>query len=184
MKNRRRDVEPLEKRVVAALKDSYELGYSDGIEDGNIHTGVLEKKLQEAYDNGLNNAWECAKKIYDFNYKELAEVFPESDETPFDSYSASEAITRIKEYEERQKQDTKEKIKVGDEVYLLDKNYKTIVTQIYEEFPSSVLKAVQITQTGKFTVNCIEDLHKTGKNFSQIAEILNQLRGENDADSN
>ena len=171
MKNRRRDVEPLEKRVVAALKDSYELGYSDGIEDENVRTNTFTKKLKEAYNNGLNDAWECAKKIYDFSGGELSEIFPESKEIPFYSYSASEAIARIKEYEEQQKQDTKEKIKIGDEVTWSQMDGTGIVIQKANKETIIVLSTCMdgLLRTEESKVV------RTGRYFPQIAEVLKLL---------
>jgi hypothetical protein len=256
---------------------SYNRGYADGLKTGH------EGGYRSSYEKGLEDAWECAKKVVlqyvegGFKIDVFKKIFGESTyQSVLKKYTASETMQKIKEYEERQKDDEKscgtckhvmridcgaypcnecprdtlpkwtpkqdekcekctkeisaecvvdgcefeakqnEKlcdrckksklcelsylkyvntcsdfcpktdatdiddgiIKVGDEVYLLDKNYKTIVTRIYEEFPSSVLKAVQFTQRGQFTVNCIEDLHKTGRHFPQIAEVLEQLRGE------
>lgn len=45
---------------------AYEKGYKDGISDGNINNGLFSEKVTKAYENGLNDAWKCAGRIYDF----------------------------------------------------------------------------------------------------------------------
>lgn len=135
--------------------------------------------MQEAYNNGLNDAWECANKIYDFSGKELSEVFPESQEIPFDSYSASEAIARIKEYEEQQKQDATDmnvgNIKIGDEVI----NGGVTGVVIHVKDIENGMKAFSVMdKTGK--VWNFNDLviKRTGRHFNAIKEILVELKNE------
>jgi hypothetical protein len=41
----------------------YAQGYKQGIADGNIADGTLEKKIREAYENGLKDAWNATRKI-------------------------------------------------------------------------------------------------------------------------
>lgn len=41
----------------------YAQGYKQGIADGNIADGTLEKKIREAYENGLKDAWSATRKI-------------------------------------------------------------------------------------------------------------------------
>lgn len=172
MKNKQKDIEPLKRRVIAELEKSYGLGYCDGIKDGNINTHTFKKKVQEAYNNGLNDAWECAKKIYGFSCKELSEVLPESKEIPFCSYSASEAIAKIKEYEEQQKQDTKEKIKVGDEV--INGGVTGVVTYV-EDIENGMKAFAVMDKTGKEWIFNDLVIKRTGRVFPQITEVLKLL---------
>ena len=101
---------------VEALSSSvYQRGYKNGIADGNINDGTFAKKIEEAYKNGLNDAWGCARKIMlnkvngglpteehskIFGYVATFEVLK--------NYTASEAIAKIKEYEEKDKHKCKE----------------------------------------------------------------------------
>lgn len=97
--------------------------------------------------------------------------------------SASEAIQKIKDYEEQQKQKDDE-IHVGDEVYTsLDENFKYIVTRIYRWY--NELAANLLSQNGTWGLMELSNLHKTGKHYDAIEEVLKELRrDENDADSN
>lgn len=89
--------------------------------------------INTSYERGLKDAWECAKKIaVDMTIGDLKScglIYTNDDEYNLDEYeyscdvinkySASEAISKINEYEKRKKKD--EDIKVGDEVdYILD----------------------------------------------------------------
>lgn len=93
------------------VKEVYNQGYSDGLADGNINSGLFADKVREAYNNGLADAWECARKIlFDGSLPRdiLTELGADSFCGVIHKCSASEAIEKIKEYEERQKQ-TEEK---------------------------------------------------------------------------
>ena len=79
---------------------------------------VAQEARKEGYEEGLNNAWECAKKLRHMDYSMLYKVFDGDNvvihgiqtkglEAVFEKYSASEAMAKIKEYEEKQKQTQK-----------------------------------------------------------------------------
>ena len=63
----------------------------------------IHENVEKIYNIGLNDAWECARKIYgmDRDTRMSAFVFNEY-ETVFDNYSAASAIEAIKEWEEKQ----------------------------------------------------------------------------------
>ena len=80
------------------IRDVYSQGYNDGLKDGKASVQIDET---EAYESGLNDAWECARKIHiDLSMDKCIEIF--EGKSWFD-YTASEAIAKIKEYEEKQK---------------------------------------------------------------------------------
>lgn len=92
------------------VKDVYNQGYSDGLADGNINSGLLADRVREAYNNGLDDAWECARKIlFDSSLPRdiLTELGADSFSGVIHKCSASEAIEKIKEYEEQKKQSEK-----------------------------------------------------------------------------
>lgn len=106
--------------LVEVCKAARKEGYNAGLKDGNISNGTLEEKVKEAYENGLNVAWECARKIFSMPVYDVNEIFPECQANICEDVSALEAIERIKEYEEKQKEPI---IKVGDRVRtLVDKD--------------------------------------------------------------
>ena len=106
----------------------FDKGYEQGYNEGHAHQLASDHVFREscvksAYKKGLNDAWECIKKlVFDKNdggltFTEIAEIFDGERLSAeiLESYSASEAIAKIKEYEEKQNQADNE-IKVGDEV--------------------------------------------------------------------
>lgn len=87
------------------VRHVYNQGYSDGIADGNINIGLLADRVREAYNNGLGDAWECARKIlFDDSLSRdiLTELGADSFSGVIHKCSASEAIEKIKEYEKCQ----------------------------------------------------------------------------------
>lgn len=65
-------------------------------------------------------------------------------------------------------------ILVGDEVYLLDANYHGVVTAVWEDF--GVVKTERLTQSGKLACDDAKDLHRTGRRFPEIVNILKQMQ--------
>ena len=86
------------------MKCCYNYGYEDGQKEKP--QAIYEMKAEE-YNKGLNEAWECAKKLcqsekYGGLQEHCAEIFDRKDTFDVFDYSASEAIAKIKEYEEKQ----------------------------------------------------------------------------------
>ena len=69
-------------------------------------------------------------------------------------------------------------ILVGDEVYLLDPNYHGVVTAVWED--CGVVKTESLTQSGKLACDDAKDLHRTGRRFPEIANILKQMQEGNE----
>lgn len=161
-------------------REAYDKGYKDGISDGNISNGTFAKRVKEAYENGLNTAWECARKIY-LNTDEnglsgnaLYAIFGEREGYILKEYSASEAIAKIKEYEEKQKADAE--IKVGDEVVCKSPVMvcRAVVTRVLTDKSSVEYMNVD----GCFGAVNTRWIIKTGRHFPQIAEMLKQMSEE------
>jgi len=167
---------------MVVIHDAFDKGYQQGYEDGNKALCNCKDNMEVEYNRGLNDAWEAIKKITEIPITKRGFVFdlsPETDTSFFSllkMLSVQEAIAKIKKYEEQQKQDTE--IKVGDEVYLFDKNHPRVVTSIYNE--GDEVNAIQITGNGKLAVNYVKELHRTGRTFPQIAEVLAEMRGESE----
>lgn len=145
----------------------------------------------EAYERGLNDAWDLAIKIElpvkngGFTPRELCDIF--GDESPdeiFSKLTASEALTKVHEYEERQKAEAESAtIKLWDELALTtDENVKLIVTAVSEDgtvygvlsknFPAFDMKAGQLL----YDVD-LSEWHKTGRNFSETANLFRTIFG-------
>lgn len=86
--------------------------YRQGYEDKQEEECNCANQMQEIYEKGLNNAWECARKMAHMSPNERVNIFGISNNSygnlldVFAELSASEAINKIKEYE---KQNNKEK---------------------------------------------------------------------------
>lgn len=65
-------------------------------------------------------------------------------------------------------------IVVGDEVYLLDANYHGVITAVWEV--GGVVKTERLTQSGKLACDDAKDLHRTGRRFPEIANVLKQMQ--------
>ena len=68
-------------------------------------------------------------------------------------------------------------ILVGDEVYLLVSNYHGVVTAVWDD--CGVVKTERLTQSGKLACDDAKDLHRTGRRFPEIANILKQMQEGN-----
>ena len=90
-----------------AIEKIIDKAYKRGYEDKQkIHEEIRNKDMDYGYKKGLEDAWECAKRIIHSCYRmkngnlNLFKIFG-SDSCAFiiDKYSATEAMQKIKEYE-------------------------------------------------------------------------------------
>lgn len=201
------NIEGLIGNVKESIRNAYDKGYKQGFKEGNYNKEFFcNLNFEHGTNKGLDDAWECARKIA-LRKDEARNAF--HDIAPvkvFEEYSASEAIAKIKEYEEKQKQDEKScdecswkytadddydewrkhclrcinrccfepmrtdnEIKVGDEV-IFPNGKKGIVWLIYGN---------ECHTMGDYNRVCPKEyLKRTGRHFDQIAEVLEQLKGE------
>lgn len=137
---------------------------------------------KEMYEQGLDDAWKTARKICahvshgGLSCDTLDSIFRTHffEEISHEN-TASEAIEKIRQYE-KQKKAEEEKIKVGDEVIGKFGFFRGVVVGIdLQSQKASVLNVgYQLPQT--YSLNCID--RTTGRHFSQILEVLEQLEGE------
>ena len=84
-------------------KEAYEHGYYIG----------YSKYLNRSYEDGLKDAWEAARKIDHMSDEDIKNVFGCGFSAVFETISASEAIEKLKVYEQEQEDDAcrdKEKV--------------------------------------------------------------------------
>jgi hypothetical protein len=86
-------------------EEAYEKGYQDAV----VKIGSDEQAIAEkAYQSGLSDAWEAARKlVLDSNHGgltnyDIEEIFGVDEEQAIINYSASEAIEKIRQYEQEQ----------------------------------------------------------------------------------
>lgn len=160
------------------MREMYKLGYHDGINDGNINNETFYAKVKEAYNNGLNGAWEAARKIAELNKGEQNMLFGVENPYPsqqtleiFKNFSATEAIEKIKEYESHLPDKDVGEIKIGDEVIVRDEEKGVVTTMTPYEI------TILIDTGGWCICTKRKNVKKTGKHYSQIAEVLRQMKG-------
>ena len=93
----------MRKQTSEIIMQAFDKGYKQGYMDGKDEAYKNPVPTQDAYQRGLDDAWEAARIIYGMNKDtRLVTTAFVHYETVFDNYSASEAIAKIKEYEEKQ----------------------------------------------------------------------------------
>ena len=155
-------------------KEAYGKGYEDAEEKYN-------DGYSDGYDAGLADAWEAARKIHRMPEGDILDLFPDCYASVCTAaqailkYDASEAIAKIKEYE-----DGKQEIKVGDEVGyygVADEHgnvcYSGVVLEIRKDDYLVMEKDGKTYQLKKKLV-----MSKTGRHFTEIAAVLQKMRGE------
>ena len=154
--------------------DLQDTAYKKGLHDGESKCGYCNE-----YQRGLDDAWECMKKIAFLEKPRDMRDF--LGHTTFGGiltgYTAAEAIAKLKAYEEKQKAD--DKIEVGDEVEW-DNDFtgdRFIVTRIYQPYGKKE-QCDGIDDDGDvYRAVLIESLVKTGRHFD-IASILEDMRND------
>lgn len=128
-----------------------------------------QKQVEEAYQRGLDDAWEAAKKISLMPPDEIEKVFPGAAKYNRYNlgYSGVEAIAKLKAYEE---QKAVGEIKVGDEVKPLYTDITGMVTLIDGDTIYVLWRDGSSTSTLK-----LKEVTKTGRHFG-IESILEDMR--------
>lgn len=154
------------------VKQRVEGAYQRGLDDGKKFS-VGEAVKRAEYDKGLEDAWECVKKLYLNGMSK--ELFGRYFNAFIQEYSARQAIEMLKAHE--QKKD--DEIEVGDEVEW-DNDFtgdRFIVTRIYQPYGKKE-QCDGIDDDGDvYRAVLIESLVKTGRHFD-IASILEDMRND------
>lgn len=225
---RDKSIEALVEVCRATRKEGYDAGFRDGTE-------MKAEAQQSLYESGANDTWECVRKLSsEISGETIKSIFDAPYCEVFKRFTASEAMAKVKEYEEKQKEPAfkigdrvrttgerdrhgvelfpagtigevmevdcdgdclvmpyetyrapyyyptdalelaNDVIVVGDEVWLLDENYHGVVTAVWED--CGVVKTERLTQSGKLACDDVKDLHRTGRRFPEIVNILKQMQ--------
>lgn len=168
----------------AGSHEATTIEYQKGLEDGKKQAKVqaeldvchdIEKVAREHYKRGLDDAWEAARKIVTWPDRSLInsdEFDLEPGESIFTKYPASEAIARLKAYEEEQEAD---KIKVGDEVVV--NGLRCVVMKLDEKGNVDRYFTSDGKTFGNITGFLNNEVTKTGRYFPQVAELLEAMKG-------
>lgn len=127
----------------------------------------------KTYEDGLNKAWEVARKIGSndgYSCGELSDIFGScSAGYVFDYFTASEAIDAIENHE---------RIKVGDEVKACS-GMLGVVLERYDSPFCGCDNEMTMLWANVVVCGCKEqELTKTGRHFPQIEEVLKQMQEE------
>lgn len=175
--NRTQIMNSIENRVRQAYNSGYETGFHDGEVAGYEKTDIW----QDGYYKGLEEAWECAKKISLQPYlgglpvSVIDELFGkdlyDGCEKAFTHFTAYEAIEKIRAYESKLNEPDKEyEIQIGDEVMSMygDKGYVTGIEgdEFCVLYPNGT-----VGHSSKSTYAF------TGKRNPLIKDILEQMKG-------
>lgn len=157
-----------------AKKEAYQRGYETAkheCEDcpKQAYTDALR---MESYQKGLNDAWECARKIAldkedgGLDTATYCETFGygKGFGTVLKTFTASEAIEKIRAYE----QEKEEQIQVGDEV--TTDSGKAVVTGV------GPVHFEYIFADGSHGYDEVKNVKKTGRHFPEIAEVLAKMK--------
>lgn len=148
---------------------------------------IIEEKT---YEDGLNEAWEAAKKIVlrkehgGLPCEDLERIFEREPEreveySVFKSLTPQEVISRLKFY--KHEKNMRENIKVGDVVeHIRESNVKILVTAVYKDSFDGI-KVGQSDECGKiggcYSGSCFGDFERTGTNID-ISSILAEIGKE------
>lgn len=167
------------KDAKAQFQKAYDNGYA-AVNNINL--------IDEAYQEGLTDAWECIKKIIyptedgGLSVDELVEIFG----TAFPYHILRDnlpsiATQKIEDWEKKQKQQ-EEEIYVGDKVYSEEDDLRFVVTRIMDG------RYEGICTDGACYCPLPLDIKKTGRHAYRIIELLGELdemlQEVQDADSN
>jgi len=98
------NIKDIKNKIHELVENAYVMGYEDGLKDGKESVQIDDST---AYERGLNDAWELARKMYQYNPVNNKQLCEELFDMNFNEFictiSPSEAIAEIKEYEEKQK---------------------------------------------------------------------------------
>lgn len=167
------------KDIRDAAQKRVDEAYKKGVNDGSLDVKI---RIEGAYQKGLSDAWEAARKIVlspddgGLSVYDVSKIF-ENDYSSyiFKKYSASEAIEKLKEYEEQRNDN---EIKVGDEVEslyndgtVIENMIPWVVTWIREGHNG---KKYYYGIDAEGTLRNNNFIHKTGRHFG-IDKILEEM---------
>ena len=183
-------VDGIKKQAQELIDQAYQRGFKAGqVDNQTFHESVCEKCRNGLIEQGRNEAWEVAKKIAllpddgGLSIPDIQTIFRVSnDGLVFESFSASEAIEKIREWEKEKKQKENE-IRVGDEIRVGEeyRNAFNVVVCLVGERQDGIEVYQCISKSGMhFTYTSEDNVCKTGRHFPQISEVLEKIKGESE----
>ena len=169
-------VNDIETQAEKAQEEAYRKGY----EDATVKISSDEQAIAEkAYQSGLNDAWEAARKIC-LNESDgglsaitVHDIFnTEHYRDALRDYTPAKAIEKIRQYEQKKEQE-QEQIQVGDEIEAVSGKAVVVYVDDIDEH-----KVRYVYSNGVYAFNYIDKVTKTGRHFPEIAEVLAKMKEE------
>ena len=151
-----------------ALEQVRKEAYDKGFEDGKELCPLPEVCHNNAYQNGLSDAWEAARKIADMPYGDGEKIFSVGGWHIIEKCTADEVIEKLKTYEQ-------EEFHVGDE-FENENGKKFVVTKMNGKEIDRYID--DDGNTYRMNVK-YKVMRKTGRHFPEIDAVLEKMRGEN-----
>lgn len=136
---------------------------------------VWDEVRDLGYKEGLEKAWEAAKRIVlapkdgGLPVNEFHELFGSKSEW-YNIFQGGMTVYDV--IEALDKYDERNEIYVGDEV-VFDDGEKAIVTKVYSELQ----RMIAVRSDGSAICRKIDDIKKTGNHFAEVSKLLETLRG-------
>ena len=130
----------------------------------------LNPLVDEAVETIEDEVWELADNIHGMIIQDRMSCF---------GFALTSAVTSNLSYREAKAKyeawlKKKDEIHVGDEVYPCNPKAPRVVTKIHNRV------AYQMGHDGNMWADDIDDLHKTGRHFDEVADLLEKMRGGED----
>ena len=154
--------------IMEGTKDHHPYMDFKQVEDITPYTEPdLEQIRKEAYEDGLKDSWEAARKIASDNAGRNYSIFGQHFTVEIlNTHSASECIEKIRQYE--QEQEEQKRIQVGDEIEVV--SGKAVVVYVDKH------KVRYVYSNGVYAFDYIDKVTKTGRHFPEIAEVLQKMK--------
>lgn len=171
---------PLDKALSSELGEAYHKGLEEGKKQTKVqaHLDVchdIERVARCNYQKGLDDAWECARRLVletSLNEAEhMGFIAKEESAEILRDYTVTAAMKAVELYDEK----PKAKIKVGDEVAPINALSRPFVVVSVRD---NVIHGFDLnggcTSRGYFLHET--HLKKTGRHFPQVAELLKAMK--------
>ena len=175
------NLDGLRREVTECIDNAYKRGFRDALKESQ------QFNAENEYRHGLNDAWNCIKKLYGVDCdcldvaKKLKVFGTDSLHDILKKYNPAEAIAKFKEFEDKYdpKQIDDDEINVGDEIEHMTEGCPFVVTAIGSCNIAGNIKhnCLGIDSEGHLiTVNDTLYYKKTGRSFPELVEMLKKMQ--------
>ncbi len=159
--------EGIKRQAQELINQAYVRGFNAGYDEHVTDTKkAWETAEREAYQRGLDDAWECARKIfgvkYGYTHDEIIGIYGRRLDAI--DLSPSEAIEKIKAYEERKKA---EEVKVGTRVRTI-KDKDNAGTTLFPVGTIGVVKEIDTSTTLPYLISTDNDTFYYSRDMFEV----------------